>query len=233
MPRLRLAIAGVLVMPLLAVLQPAARAQVARSGGASVNTQLAQQYQQVLAERTQLQTDNEQLKKQLDAAKQALQANQHKLALSGADAGKLQAQLNSAQASEESSKKTLEQMRARTQELIARFRDTIDKTRAVEIERNTLQQQLAQTNTALNTCADRNVQMFQINAELLNRLQHGGALSRVSRAEPFTQIERTRLDNLVLEDRERIDSLHVAKPGASAADAGLAGGAGATTAPPR
>ena len=141
------------IIPLLVALVPAARAQVARSGGASVNTQMAQQYQQVLAERTKLQADNDQLKKQLDAAKSELEASKHKLAASGTDAGKLQAQLNTAQASEDNSKKSLEQMRARMQELIAKFRDTIDKTRAVELERDKLQQQLTQTTASLNTCA--------------------------------------------------------------------------------
>jgi chromosome segregation ATPase len=210
----RCSIPSVVIPLLTAVVASTAHAQVARSGGASVNTQLAQQYQQVLTERTQLQADNDKLKKQLDAAKSELDASKHKLAASSVDAGKLQAQLNAAQASEDNSKKTLEQMRARMQELIGKFRDTIDKTRAVELERDKLQQQLTQTTTSLNTCADRNVQMFQVNAELLERLQHHG-LGRVTRAEPFTQIERTRLDNLVLEDRQRIDALHVAKPSAS------------------
>lgn len=204
------------------------RAQVPRSGGTE-NTQLAQQYQQVLAERTKLQADNEQLKKQLDAAQQALDSSKHKLASSGVDAAKLQAQLNAAETSDETSKKTLEQMRARMQELVARFRDTIEKTRAVEIERNKLQEQLTGSTTSLNTCSDRNVQMFRINAELLDRLQHQGFFSRVSRAEPFTQIERTRLDNLVLEDRQRIDALHVAKPDISQSGASAASTAAATT----
>lgn len=206
-----LAIASIII-PLLAALGPAAHAQVARSGGASVNTQLTQQYQQVLAERSKLQADNDQLKKQLDAAKAGLDASKHKLATSGVDAGKLQAQLSAAQASEENSKKALEQMRAHMQELIARFRDTIDKTRVVELERDKLQQQLTQTTVSLNTCADRNVKMFEVNAQLIDHLQHHGVFGRVTRAEPFTQIERTRLDNLVLEDRERIDALHVPQP---------------------
>jgi chromosome segregation ATPase len=206
-----LAIAGIII-PLLVALGTAARAQVARSGGASVNTQMAQQYQQVLGERTKLQADYDQLKKQLDAAKAELDANKRKLATSGVDASKLQAQLNAAQASEDNSKKALEQMRGHMQELIAKFRETIDKTRAVELERDKLQQQITQTTASLNTCADRNVKMFEVNAELLDHLQHHGVFGRVTRAEPFTQIQRTRLDNLVLEDRERIDALHVPKP---------------------
>ncbi len=193
-----------------------AHGQVPRSGG-NENSQLAQQYQQALSERTQLQSDNEQLKKQLDGAKQELDATKKKLTASSADANGAQARLNALQASSDSSKKEQEQLRARTQELIARFRETIDQLRGVEVERNKLQGQLAQMTSARDSCADRNVQMFKINAELLDRLQHrGGSQGRVTRAEPFTRRSNgLASDNLVLEDRERIDVLHVQKTGTS------------------
>jgi hypothetical protein len=52
----------------LALSSGAAWAQTERSGG-GVNAQLAQQYQQALAAKTQLEADNQKLKKQLDDTK--------------------------------------------------------------------------------------------------------------------------------------------------------------------
>jgi chromosome segregation ATPase len=233
MPQLHIGSSTALAVLTLLVSVPAVQAQVARSGGGgSANPQLVQQYEQVLAERTQLKADNDQLKKQLDAAQQELAATKRKLTASSVGASQaqaLQAQLTASQASLDSSKKALDQIRARMQELIARFRDTIDKTRAIEVERNKLQQQLFQTSAALDKAADRNVQMFQINAQLLDRLQHRGVFNRLTKAEPFTQIQRTRLDNLVLEDQERVDALHVQKEGTAAGAAAASASGGSST----
>jgi chromosome segregation ATPase len=191
-------------------------AQVERSGG-GVNAQLASQYQQAVAERTQLQTDNDKLKKDLDEAKKQLQAtNQQLTALkSGTDAS--QAQLAAAQAASQRDAQALEQSRTRMQELVDRFRETAASLRDIETERSQLQQQLAQSKLDIDQCVERNYQLYQVDGEVLDRYEHQGMFSYMARAEPFTRIKRTQIENLIDEYRTRAEELRVQKnvgPGA-------------------
>ena len=196
---------------LLALSIDHARAQVERSGG-GVNAQLAQQYQQAVAERTQLQAENARLKKQLDDVGKQLQASaqQLKSAKQGAVAARaVEAQLAAAKAASESNARSLEQLKMKSEELVGHFRDTVATLRGVESERAQVKQELLQAKAARDRCAERNDQLFQINAEVLDRYEHQGVFSRMARAEPFTQIKRTQIENLVLEDRERVEQLRV------------------------
>ncbi len=195
------------------------RAQVERSGG--VNAQLALQYQQAVAERTQLQADNAKLKKKLDDANKQLQAStqQLKSAKQGALAARaVEGQLAAAQAASQSNARSLEQLKSKSEELVGHFRDTVATLRGVESERAQLKQQLLQARAARDQCAERNYQMFQISADVLDRYEHQGVFSRIAEAEPFTRIKRTQIDNLVLEDRQRVEQLRVeGQKGATAA----------------
>lgn len=207
---------ALLFVGLIAILvSPPAAAQVQRGGGASAA--LMQQYQQVSAERTQLQADNEKLKKDLDASKKQLDALKQQLAVAKAGAGRSEAALAAEKASEDSDSKALADTRAKMQELIGRFRDTIATLRTTETERGELQQRLTEKSAAVDKCAERNEQLYQVTDEILKRYQSEGMFGHLARAEPFTRLKRTQVDNLVLEDRERAAELRTKAPGASAA----------------
>jgi cell division septum initiation protein DivIVA len=191
-----------------------AAAQVQRSGGAA-NAALMQQYQQAVAERGQLQADNEKLKKANDDLRRQLETAKQQLATTKAGVTRHEAALATAQASNESNAKALTDTRAKMQELISRFRETVTQLRAVESDRTQLQQQLTQSKAAFDKCAQRNYELYQVSNEVLDRYAHQGAFSYLARAEPFTRIKRTEIDNLVLEYRERAEELRV-KPNATA-----------------
>ena len=188
-------------------------AQVQRSGGA--NAQLAAQYQQAIAERAQLQADNEKLKKQLEDAKKQTDAATKQLATLKASAATAVSQLAAAQATGQSSAQSLEQTKSRMQELLGRFRDTAATLRIVEAERTQLQQQLAESKSKYDVCAERNYQLFQVDSEVLDKYEHESPFSRAARAEPFTRIKRTQIENFVDEYRERAEELRLQKAGVS------------------
>jgi chromosome segregation ATPase len=193
------------------------QAQVQRSGGGA-NAQLAQQYQQAVAERTQLQADNEKIKKELEDTKKQLQAAKQQLNASKASAGTAASQVQAAQAATQTAEKSLEQTKSRMQELINRYRDTAVTLRAAEADRARLQQDLAQSKSAFDRCADRNYQLYQLDNEVLDRYQHQSAFSYLERAEPFARIKRTEIENLAEEYKVRAEELRVQKaPPASAA----------------
>ena len=203
-------------------------AQVQRSGGGA-NAALMQQYQQVVAERGQLQADNEKLKKDNDDLRRQLETAKQQLATNKTGVTRNEAALATAQASNESNAKALADSRAKMQELISRFRETVTQLRAVESDRTLLQQQLTQSKAAFDKCAQANYQLYQVDNEVLDRYAHQGAFSYMARAEPFTRIKRTEIDNLVLEYRERAEELRVK---ASASGAGAATVPASTTPTP-
>jgi chromosome segregation ATPase len=196
-----------LILALALCSSHSALAQVERSGGA--NAQLAMQYQQLLAEKTQLQADNVKLKSDLDAIKKQLDAQTQQLKTLKAGSGSAQAALAAAQATGQRTEQNLTQTTAKLQELISRYREMATTLKQVEAERADLQQQLSRGTAALDQCAQRNEQLYQINAEVLNRYEHDSAFSRLAAAEPFTRIKRTQIENIALEDRQRAEALRM------------------------
>jgi chromosome segregation ATPase len=197
-------------------------AQVERSGGGA-NAQLAMQYQQVVTERTQLQEDNEKLKKNVEDLKKQLDDAKRQLLTSKAGVSQSQAALTAAQAASASSAKSLQDEKNRMQELVDRFRQTAGTLRDVESDRTQLQQQLSLSRTALNQCAERNLSLYQVTDQILDRYEHQGLVSYMERAEPFTRLKKTQIDNLVLEDRQRVAELQVKKVDAAASSAPSSG----------
>jgi chaperonin cofactor prefoldin len=192
-------------------------AQVQRSGGSSgaANAQLMMQYQQASTERAQLQADNSKLKKDLDDLKKQLDAASKQVTASKAGVSRDAAQLAAVQAANDRGSKELADTKSKMQELIGKFRETLTQMRGIETERAQLQQQLAQSKTAFDQCADRNYSLYQVDSEVLDRYAHQGPFSYLERAEPFTRIKRAEIDNLVLEYKERAEELRVKKTGAA------------------
>jgi hypothetical protein len=215
-----------------ALISPVAPAQVQRSGGGggAANAQLMMQYQQADAERTQLKSDNAKLKKDLDDLKKQLDAAGKQAAASKAGVSRDAAQLAAAQAANDRGAKDLADSKAKMQELVGKFRETLTQMRGIESERSQLQQQLAQSKTAFDQCAERNYSLYQVDNEVLDRYAHEGAFSHMASAEPFTRIKRTQIDNLVLEYKERAEELRVKKAEAAAGSA-VPPGAAPTPAP--
>jgi chromosome segregation ATPase len=195
-------------------------AQAPRSGGGEVQ-KFMQQYQQLAAEKTALQSQLEQAKKELDAAKADLASvtkerdalKAHARERAGVPAAAV-AQLTASKAAAE---RSLEQYKQRTNELINKFRELADNFKEVEADRNTLRSSLAQRDAAFDKCASDNLQLFELTNEALDRYEHVGLFTRVSATEPFTKLTRTRIENLVDEYRERALQLREKKSGAATA----------------
>jgi type I site-specific restriction endonuclease len=182
-------------------------AQAARSGGD--NARALQQMQQLASERTALQADNAKLKDEVADLKKKLD----KATSDGAAAAARTKNLQQESAQELESKKqmteSLEKSRGQMQELITHFRETAQNLKTVEVERNELKSQLDSRNREYATCVDRNVGLYDINRETLERLDKHGFWSGVRDAEPFTRLSRARLENLIDAYRYRIEELRV------------------------
>lgn len=188
-------------------------AQVERSGGGE-SQRIMQQYQALAAEKTSLQAQLAQMKKDLDTAQSELaSARKERDALKqrASGAAATQSSVAALTASKETAEKNLDLYKQRMSELVARFREMAGNMRNVEAERTQLRADLDKRNQAFDRCALDNVQLFDINRQILDKYDHVGLFTKLSADEPFTRITRTRMDNLVVEYRERAEQLKVKK----------------------
>jgi chromosome segregation ATPase len=195
-----------------------ALAQIERSGG-NPSQKIMQEYQQLAAERTSLQGKLAQMQKDLDAAQaDAAAAKKERDALKGQVSG-VAAAVEAAKAARANADQSLTQYKQRLEELVAHFRETAAALKQVETDRDKKAGELAARNAAFDQCAENNLQLYEITGEVLDRYAHVGLFTKVSASEPFTQITRTRIDNLVDDYRERARELRVKKAAPAAANA--------------
>jgi chromosome segregation ATPase len=196
------------VCALLAV-STGAHAQAQRSGGET--QKIMQQYQQLAAERTQLQAQAADLKKKLDDANAELAAVKKDRDNLKAHPGVSPALLAESNAGKASAEKNLEQSKARMKELIDRYRDLGQTLKETESDRNKVRQDLAAMKDDFGRCAEDNAQLADLSSRVLDRYEHAGLFTRARAVEPFTQITRTRIQNYADEYREKAEQLKVRK----------------------
>lgn len=192
-------------------------AQAVRSGGD--NARALQQMQQLASERTALQADNAKLKDEVADLKKKLDKANSDSAAAAARTKNLQQESAQGLESKKQMTESLEKSRGQMQELLTHFRETAQNLKTVEAERNELKGQLDARNREYATCVDHNVGLYEINRETLDRLGKHGFWSKVGDAEPFTQLSRARLENLIDAYRYRIDELQVERQKKAAAPA--------------
>ncbi len=192
------------------IITGAAAAQAQRSGGGE-SQKMMQQYQQLAAEKTSLQTQLAQMKKDLDAAKADAAAMKKERDALKRNTGGSSAALTQATNAKIAAEQGLEQSRQRMTELVSRYRETTQNLKEVETDRNTARRELSERNAAFDACAENNLQLYEISNDVLNRYSHVGLFTKASAAEPFTGITRTRINNLVDEYRARALELRVKK----------------------
>jgi chromosome segregation ATPase len=184
-------------------------AQVPRS---SPNAQLLEDYQEAERARDQLQAQNRQLKRQLETIQQQLRSSRAELSAAKSSAGATRNALAAARVQSQGYSTDLDQARANLKTLIGRFGDTIVALRAVESSRDVLRKQLATREAALNTCAERNADLYNVATQVLQRYEHQGLFHYLARYEPFTRLEQTRIDNYVDDYRQRAQELRLSRP---------------------
>jgi chromosome segregation ATPase len=180
-------------------------AQVERSGNA--DARVMQQVQQLTAERTALQAENATLKQELERAKQELQKTVKERAAAEGRVKALAANASRGETSEKQAEEQLERTRGQMQELVTKFRETANTLREVETDRATSKSQLASRERELKTCVDRNASLYNLNVEVLDRMEDRGFWAGVAEREPFTRIKRVELENLIDDYRYRADEL--------------------------
>jgi chromosome segregation ATPase len=187
----------------MAAISPACLAQVERSGGGGGNAQLMAQLQQLAAERARLQADAAVMKGELEKARK--ERDSLKAAQEGAISRSrgAQADLGRALADKARLEGELAQERSRLQELVTRYREVTNSLREAETGGAQSRERVAMLERDQKACVERNARLYELNGEILTRLDGEGFWSGLARNEPFTQLKRVQLENLAEDYRAR------------------------------
>lgn len=174
---------------------PHAFAEVTSRSGSNDQSQAL--IQQLGAERTRLNAENAKLKKKLKEAEKSLEEFKDDNAKTEKKLSSVQSQLNTKANLSESLTERLKQSKARLEELIAKFRETVKNLRTVERENAQRGQEISRLERELTTCAASNVALSELGYEVLDNYENKGFWDRAGQIEPFTQLKRVQIENLV------------------------------------
>jgi chromosome segregation ATPase len=188
------------------------QAQEARTGGGT-SAAVLQQLQQLASERTDLQSQNAKLQKDLEDMRRQRDTLKSAQGIADRRAQQSETAIHQIQEQAATRQKAAEDNVARWKgqldQLVAKYRDLAQTLGTTENERNALQQKMTLQEHTLTTCTDDNASLYNLSTEVLDHFQHQSPMSGLLRAEPFTQIARTRVDNAALEYKQRAQELKV------------------------
>lgn len=164
---------------------------------------------------------------QQDPQQKAMARAQYMLRQANAENAKLKAELAAAKQESEALKKELDGERKTAKKKQDKLKGTLSawKESHEEIKQKLVQtmSELSQSNalnknldSALNMqtqnfelCFDNNKKLFNVNNELLGRYEEKGAWDVVAQKEPFTQLKRVEIENLIQDYQYQIEDLYL------------------------
>jgi chromosome segregation ATPase len=187
----------------LGVCAATAGAQQARDDGGAARLQAM--VSQLTSEKTQLQAENKDTKTKLDAANAELKKVRDQNADLQRRLSQNETSLAQSSAANTRSSEQYNTLRSRTDELVKQFREVAENLRKTEIERNDLKTTLAARESILGTCVANNDKLLATGNEILDRYEAKGCFASAREKEPFTQVKRVQLQNLVDEYRWKLE----------------------------
>jgi chromosome segregation ATPase len=188
--------------------------------------QMQQSQQQLTQEKTQLEQEKAKLEK--ENADKDKQIKQLLAKLKRIEAGTKQSEEDAKQKSAEvdhlkadlatMSLRFVEQ-REKADKLADNLNASVESIKIREAETATLNVQtreqreiVGRQSRLIQACEEKNIALYQLGTELLQRYRNKGVMDALKQAEPFTQLEKVKMENLMLEYSEKMDAKKIDKP---------------------
>ncbi|MGY1488787.1 hypothetical protein ACW4YW_05175 [Methylobacillus pratensis] len=170
---------------------------------------MRQMMQQVQAEKEQLQSQFEQEKAKLKQEAEAEQVKSNELKSSVASASRRNAvlsaeieELRKEKAAMQSSSQALQAKLEEAQQQLANAQDAIRKG---EAERGNMQAVIVKKQQQLNASREKNDRLYDFGLQLIKIYEKPSLYQKVIRDEPFTQLKRVELENILQDYKDKID----------------------------
>lgn len=106
-------------------------------------------------------------------------------------------------------------LQATMQEMTKKQAEAMQTLQHKEREIKRLEAELARQTSQGEMCEVKNGQLYQINAELMDKYQSKGVFGALLQAEPFTQLKSVEMENLLQEYRDKLDAEKLSASGKS------------------
>lgn len=156
-------------------------------------------------------TNDEQLQKRsanLGAAQRKLGSLQSELAKTNTEKTALETKQQEMQALLESTQKSLA-------DLTLQFKQAQTDLKVNDNQRKTLSTNLAKTNVSLTGCEQKNTKLHQFGTDLIDIYDKPSLYTAIMRDEPFFQLKRVELENILQNQQDKLDEEKVASKKAS------------------
>lgn len=150
-------------------------------------------------EKSQLAQDKAQLETAAKAAGDALEASKRSAATASHRSTVLNEEL-------QATKKTLADLQQRFDTLTTREQDEAGRLQAASNDNLRLQGELKVSRAATQTCEQKNLTLYRYGRELLGRYENKGVWDALAASEPFTQLKRVEIENVLEEYRDKLDA---------------------------
>jgi hypothetical protein len=187
---------------------------------------MQQMQQQLTQEKAQLEQDKAKLEK--DVAEKDKQLKQLQARMKRTEAGTKQSDTEAKQKGAEVDRLKAElealslkfvEQREKADKLADSFKTSVETNKAKDAEKEVLNARTAlqreiigRQSLLVQACEEKNVALYQLGADLMQRYRNKGVMDALKQAEPFTQLEKVRMENLLQEYAEKIDAKKIDKP---------------------
>lgn len=203
----RLALLALLVV--LVPLQSSAETVRRDAGGAAGGDAALRKAQYMLRELNQEKTELEARNAELGKELAELQADLEK---AGQQKKKTEAKLKRSEGNNDQLVARVKQDREKMQQMVDKYRETAMALRDARQDNALLTNAVKERNHWMDTCQEKNEQMYEANMELLERYKNKGLWRSLSQAEPLTGLGEIAVENVVEEYQFRLEDLTVNRP---------------------
>ena len=108
----------------------------------------------------------------------------------------------------------LQESDANLQKMTQQYSDTVKAMQQIQKEKEQVQKEKEQEQKMLSgdvrVCEKKNADLYRISTELLEKYQSKGVFTALLQAEPFTQIEKVKVENVLQEYKDKADAAKIA-----------------------
>ena len=187
---------------------------------------MQQMQQQLTQEKAQLEQDKAKLEK--ENADKEKQMKQLLAKLKRTEAGTKQSEADVRQKSAEADrlKAELEAMslkfveqREKADKLADSYKASVETIKQRDAEKETLnvrvleqREIIGRQSRLVQACEEKNLALYQLGTDLMQRYRNKSVMDALKQAEPFTQLEKVKMENLLQEYSEKMDAKKIDKP---------------------
>ncbi len=182
--------------------------------------QLTQEKAQLEQDKAKLQKDNADKEKQIKQLQARLKRTEAGTKQTESDVKQKAAEVDRLKAEQEALSLKFVEQREKADKLADSYKASVETIRNRDAEKETLNMRtleqreiIGRQAQMMQACEEKNIALYQLGTDLLQRYRSKSVMDALKQAEPFTQLEKVKMENLLQEYSEKMDAKKIDKPG--------------------